>query len=195
MFKHPHRLMTATASAILITQMGIASAQTPPPKPERGEHMRAQWQQADLDKDGQLSKAEAQAAGMKHLVDNFDAMDANKDGKVSDAEMRAFMQGKHAGRGAAPQGQPPAGSPPPPPQGSSRPPEKDGMGFKSPDQRRAQMQERFNKADTNKDGGLSKAELQAAGMQRVLDNFDAIDTNKDGKITQEEMRAAWERRQ
>jgi Ca2+-binding EF-hand superfamily protein len=194
MFKHSQRLITATGSAILLAHMAVVTAQTPPPKPERGEHMRAQWQQADLDKDGQLSKAEAQAAGMKHLVDNFEAMDANKDSKISEAEMRTWMQGKHAGHGA-PQGQPPAGSPPP--QGAARPPEKDkdGMGFKSPDQRRAQMQERFNKADTNKDGGLSKAELQAAGMQRVLDNFDAIDANKDGKVTLEEMRAAWERRQ
>jgi Ca2+-binding EF-hand superfamily protein len=194
MFKHSQRFITATGSAILLTHMVVATAQTPPPKPERGEHMRVQWQQADLDKDGQLSKAEAQAAGMKHLIDNFDAIDANKDGKISEAEVRVWMQGKHAGRGAS-QGHPLAGSPVP--QDAARAPEKDkdGMGFKSPDQRRAAMQERFNKADTNKDGGLSKTELQAAGMQRVLDNFDAIDTNKDGKITPEEMRAAWERRQ
>ncbi len=194
MFKHSHRFIAATGSALLLAQMAVVSAQTPLPKPERSEHARAQWVQADLDKDGQLTKAEAQAAGIKQLVENFDALDANKDGKVSEAEARAGMQGKHAAR-VAPQGHPPAGTPPP--QGAARPPEKDkdGMGFKSPDQRRVAMQERFNKADTNKDGGLSKVELQTAGSQRLLDNFDAIDTNKDGKITQEEMRAAWERRQ
>ena len=194
MFKHSHRFITATGSALLLAQMAVVSAQTPPPKPDRGEHMRAQWLQADLDKDDQLSKAEAQAAGIKHLVGNFDALDANKDGKLSEAEVRAGMQGKHATR-VVPQSHPPAGTPPP--QGAARPPEKDkdGMGFKSPDQRRAALQERFNKADTNKDGGLSKVELQTAGSQRLLDNFDAIDINKDGKITQEEMRAAWERRQ
>jgi Ca2+-binding EF-hand superfamily protein len=192
MSKHAHRFIALTGGVICTVQMGLLAAQTPV-KSERGEAMRAQWVQADLDKDGLLSKAEAQAAGMKYLVDNFDAIDANKDGKISEAEVRAAMQGKPLNR-AAPQGQGSKATATAPP-ASGRPPQGDGMGYKSPDQRRADMQERFNKADMNKDGGLSKAELQAAGFQRVLDNFDAIDTNKDGKITQEEMRAAWERRQ
>ncbi len=205
MSNNTHRLLAATGSALLFAQAGIALAQTQPAKPERGEHMRARWQQADLDKDGQLSKAEVQAAGMKHLLERFDAIDTNKDGKISEAELAAFGNARHDNRSATPvPGQAaaspfgkapmPAGSNPPPP---PRPPHEEGkhggMDYKSPDQRRAAMQERFNKADTNKDGGLSKAELQAAGMQRLVDHFDVIDTNKDGKITSEEMRAAWER--
>ena len=50
--------------------------------------------------------------------------------------------------------------------------------------------ERFKKADTNGDGALSKAEVDAAGMKRLSANFDKIDANKDGKITREEMKAA-----
>jgi Ca2+-binding EF-hand superfamily protein len=189
MSKHMYRFIAVTGSVICSVQMVIVSAQTPS-KAERGEPMRAQWVLADLDKDGQLSKAEAQAAGMKHLVDQFDGLDANKDGKISEAEVRVAMQGKQQNR-AAPQAQPSSSSVMP----VARPPQQEGMGYKSPDQRRAEMQERFNKADSNKDGGLSKAELQAAGSQRLLDNFDVIDSNKDGKITPEEMRTAWERRQ
>jgi Ca2+-binding EF-hand superfamily protein len=216
------RIYASAASALTLTllaQFGLALAQTPPPPPhkadgDRHEQMRARWQQADLDKDGQLSKAEAQAAGMKHFSDNFDAIDANKDGKASEAEVAAWMKSKHAVRHAnkeapaagqpaqaatAPFGKalPPAGgaagNPPPHPhnaQGSRD----GGMGYKTPEQRQADMKERFAKADTNKDGALSKAEAQAAGMNRLVENFDAIDTNKDGKITTEEMRAAWERR-
>ena len=50
--------------------------------------------------------------------------------------------------------------------------------------------ERFKKADTNGDGALSKAEVDAAGMKRLSAKFDKIDANRDGKITREEMKAA-----
>jgi Ca2+-binding EF-hand superfamily protein len=207
-------LHTCSLVFALLANASLALAQTSPaplapPKAmgDRHEHMRARWQQADLDKDGQLSKAEAQAAGMRHLTENFEAIDANKDGKISEAEVMTWMKARHSARGA--KGAPPptgqAGTapfgkaPPPLPAGAagntSPPPHHDGgMGYKTPEQRQAAMKERFAKADTNKDGALSKAEAQAAGMHRIVDNFDAIDTNKDGKITPEELRAAWERR-
>jgi Ca2+-binding EF-hand superfamily protein len=190
MFNHPRRLIAATGSALLIAQIGLATAQTPP-NSARAEHMRAQWQKADTDKDGQLSKAEVQATGKKHLLEHFDAIDTNKDGKISETEIKAWMQAMRQNR-PHDHARAPNGSAPHP--AAPHPPGKEGMGFKSPDQRRVAMQERFNNADTNKDGGLSRAELQAAGMHRVLEHFDAIDTNKDGKITADEMRAAWERR-
>ena len=59
----------------------------------RGAHLRA----ADKDGDGALSKAEAEAAGMKRLVENFDRLDANKDGKVTREEMRAARPGPRGG--------------------------------------------------------------------------------------------------
>ena len=178
MFKTTSRRTSAIMSAVLLSQATLALAQVNP--------TRAQWMQADLDKDGQLSKTEAQAAGMKPLLDYFDVFDANKDGKISEIEIANGMKMKRADR-SVPMVQTAAPITPSP--------EKEGMSFKSPDQRRAAMQERFNKADTNKDGGLSKVELQAAGSHRLLENFDVIDSNKDGKITTEEMRAAWGRRQ
>jgi hypothetical protein len=42
--------------------------------------------------------------------------------------------------------------------------------------------------DTDKDGGVSRAEWAAAG--RPAQRFDMIDANKDGKITAAEMEAA-----
>ncbi len=186
---HPPLLLIA-----LLTQFGLTIAQTAQPNKADGnrhEQMRASWQQADLDKDGQLSKAEAKAAGMTLVSSNFDAIDTNKDGKASEAELGAWMRGKATGR---------AGEKAPAALASgvqlnSAPDNRDGgMSYKTPEQRQTEMKERFVKADTNKDGGLSKAELQAAGSHRLLDRFDDIDANKDGKVTPEEMRAAWERR-
>jgi hypothetical protein len=46
----------------------------------------------------------------------------------------------------------------------------------------------LRRMDTDKDGLLSKAELQAA-QQKQLDIFDRADANKDGKLSQEERKA------
>lgn len=53
----------------------------------------------------------------------------------------------------------------------------------------ARFDAQFKAADTDGDGALSRAELEAAHMNRVLENFDRLDVNKDGKITPEELRA------
>ncbi len=221
MLRSRFSFLTLSGTILLASHLNSAAAQTAPTsgapvavndpaaKHARGNHPRDRWQQADLDKDGQLSKAEAQAAGMKHLTDHFDAIDTSKDGKISEAEVRASMQSKRADKGAqgaqthnkdshkalaAQTGQTPnspahAAGNTPKPAGHGG-----GMDYKTPEQRQAAMKERLTNADTNKDGGLSKAEAQAGGMNRLVEHFDAIDTNKDGKITPEEMRTAWERR-
>jgi hypothetical protein len=49
---------------------------------------------------------------------------------------------------------------------------------------------RFNAADKNNDGGLSREEAKAAkGFGVYEKHFDAMDANKDGKVTMEERRA------
>jgi len=48
----------------------------------------------------------------------------------------------------------------------------------------------MQKADTNGDMKISKAEFTAAAIAR----FDKTDANKDGKITKEERQAAWQAR-
>jgi Ca2+-binding EF-hand superfamily protein len=56
-------------------------------------------------------------------------------------------------------------------------------------QARARNLEKFNAADKNKDGGLSREEARRGGFAGIEKNFDAMDTNKDGKVTREERRA------
>lgn len=54
---------------------------------------------------------------------------------------------------------------------------------------REKMREHWKSADKDGDGGLSRAEVEAAGMHRLSRDFDKLDTNKDGKLTQDELRA------
>jgi hypothetical protein len=67
-------------------------------KGRHGEHaarLREKFKAADSDHDGTLSKAEADKAGMKRLVANFDRVDANKDGKVTADELQIAMRQNH----------------------------------------------------------------------------------------------------
>lgn len=50
------------------------------------------------------------------------------------------------------------------------------------DARMQQLQSRFEAADTNHDGKLTRAEAQA-GMPRVARNFDQIDAGHKGYVT------------
>lgn len=50
---------------------------------------------------------------------------------------------------------------------------------------------KFNAADTNRDGGLSRDELSKASASdfgAIRKNFDQMDANKDGKVTMDERR-------
>jgi len=49
------------------------------------------------------------------------------------------------------------------------------------------LHEMAEKADTNHDGTITRAEFDAAAKAR----FDAADANHDGKLTPQERRAAW----
>ena len=53
---------------------------------------------------------------------------------------------------------------------------------------RERFEARFNKADANGDGKLSKSE--AAAMPRVAKNFDAIDADHDGFVSKAEIAQA-----
>jgi EF hand len=58
-----------------------------------------------------------------------------------------------------------------------------------PSAKQAKLHKRLAAADTNKDGALTKAEVDAAGLKGVSRNFAAIDTNKDGFLSPQELRA------
>jgi len=55
--------------------------------------------------------------------------------------------------------------------------------------RHARFNERFKQADADGDGALSRAEAEK-GMPRLARHFDVIDANKDGLVTREELEAA-----
>ncbi len=65
----------------------------------------------------------------------------------------------------------------------------DSAHIRKPPRPFAKFDTRFKAADTNGDGGLTKAEAENAHLGRIVDHFDQIDANKDGKATLEEMRA------
>ena len=116
----------------------------------------------DANHDGKLDRADR----AERQKARFDRVDSNHDGAVSYAEftaMHAQLGGAHADREGL------------------RPVER---GFARG--RFAGRGGMIRLADADKDGAVSKAEVQAAASAR----FDRLDANKDGAVTREEANAA-----
>lgn len=67
------------------------------PRGEMMGKMKAKMEKADVNKDGQISKAEAQK-DLPRLAQHFDQIDTNKDGQLTHAELKAHhqaMRGAH----------------------------------------------------------------------------------------------------
>jgi Ca2+-binding EF-hand superfamily protein len=150
------------------------------------EAMKARWEKADTDKDGSISKTEAQAANMTLLLKNFETIDTNKDGKVSELEAKNWLKSQIDAHGKK---HPEQADNDADEHGNTH----HGMAFKSPKQRQADMLAKFMKADTDKDGALNRTELKAANMVFLLEDFEGIDTNKDGKLSPDEIKVAAEK--
>lgn len=60
-------------------------------------------------------------------------------------------------------------------------------------ERQARADARFKKADADGNGALSRAEAEK-GMPRVVRHFDDLDANKDGQLSREELDAARKKR-
>lgn len=56
------------------------------------------------------------------------------------------------------------------------------------DEQRQAIQERWQAADTNRDGAIDRGEAEA-GLPRVYKNFDKLDGDGDGSLTTEELKA------
>jgi Ca2+-binding EF-hand superfamily protein len=115
----------------------------------RGGAPHASIMSADTDGDGKVSRAEAQAAADQRTAQWFDKLDLNKDGYVTQDEID---QARAARR------------------------EKMHEAF----------DQHFKDADTNNDGKLSLEEVQAK-MPRLAPRFSALDIDKDGFLSKEEL--------
>lgn len=165
---------------------------TPPPPPPMGERHRALMESLDSDKDGFVTRAEAEAFAGKM----FDEMDADHDGKLGPADHAAHrmvvierrVDGREEPGGPGPKfrfhHQKGGGKDdgPPPPEDMTAPPE--GMG--PPGGHGPHMLPPMPmmilmhtaEADRDGDGALSRSEFIA----QQLRFFDAADANGDGKI-------------
>src|SRR5262249_38501360 len=135
----------------------------PPAKPKDAPNPKAIvnsiLQRMDKNKDGKISKSEAEGRN----AENFDRIDTNKDGFLDRAELMAMAKLMAARPGQG-----------------NRPPMFGGPGRSRPDPFD------FDALDKNADGRLTREELKGT---RFAELFDAIDTNKDGKIDPKEWAA------
>jgi Ca2+-binding EF-hand superfamily protein len=124
----------------------------------------------DTNKDGLITKKEFDAFHNKH----FKEMDANHDGKVTIEEFdsgHSSLRKDHCDE--------------------THPGFKQHHGYEA-EHGKSFVSKRFEAADTNHDGALSREEAKT--MPMVLEHFDQLDTNKDGKVTEEEIKAMMEGR-
>lgn len=177
-------LIAGAAAGVIVAS--AAAAQTAPPAPQprfaktesRADvqaHVQKMFARLDTNRDGFITKAEADAAqaqskakwqqrreqraegpGFDHSK-AFDRIDANHDGSISRDEFAAAPRPQH-------------------------------MGMRMAGMHRGFAGHMFEMADVNKDGRVSVAEAQ----QLALQHFDRADLNHDGTLTPDERRQAHE---
>jgi Ca2+-binding EF-hand superfamily protein len=105
-----------------------------------------------LDKNSDSFLSQEEAGQHPMLMRNFDAIDANKDGKLAADEIQAAHKAMH-------------------------------------EQMKQAAEARFKEADQDGDGALSPSETETITLAQIAKYFDVVDANKDGKLTKEEVQA------
>jgi Ca2+-binding EF-hand superfamily protein len=121
-----------------------------------GEKHAADWKQMDTDGDGKLSPTEHDAAAKKM----FEAMDANKDSKVTAEEMTAAhakVTGKKAKAGEMSAAD------------KIKRVDQDGDGVLTAEEHAAAAKKMFTMIDADKDGFVSRGELEAGHARMMKD--------------------------
>ena len=154
----------------------------PMTRAEVEQKVKAQFAEVDANKDGVITREEADAfrdAKQKEMRNKmFDRLDANKDGQISREEFDSFHRGGAMAGGHDMHEGMESGM------GHGR--MEHGMG------RGGMMMhgDMFAKADANGDGKVTLSEATS----KALEMFDQADTNHDGVVTPEERRAAFKAR-
>lgn len=138
---------------------------------------------APAGKNGQTESADS-------LKSRFSSMDANSDGSVSEEEGLSFFQSQMSSDTMSGMLQAQEGASGPPPMGP--PPSGEGSGG-------GQAPASFDELDTNQDGTVSLAEMQASlstsetedteESSRIAELFSAMDSDGDGSVTETEKSA------
>lgn len=150
--KTPHSIVLLIA--LLAGGSAFAQQSAPAERPPMREHAMDRLKAADTNKDGLISKAEAEKS-MPHLAAHFDQIDTNKDGQLSPEELKAMADkmprhDRHGGREGAHA-----------PFGGADANHDHVVTRDELIQHHQKMLEDFDAADTNKDGKLTGDEMKA----------------------------------
>ncbi len=161
--------------AVLMAASVAGAALAAAPKPEQ----KPAPVRLDANGDGAIDRQEA--AAHPRLAQRFDELDKNKDGKLSRDEMpRWHARGGDGHRGMGRHHRGPRGD------GFLRMMDGNHDGRVSA----AEYQAFFERMDVNKDGFIDQADREARAKQRREEWFRTADTDKDGKLSPAELEAA-----
>lgn len=139
-------MLLAGVALIGLTSAMPAVAESEDHSCSHRERMQQRFAEVDTDKDGKVSDQERKAAKDKR----FKEIDRNRDGKVTEKEMEAHHQAREAERHKA----------------RFAEMDKDGNGTLSADELEGPKGDRFEKADANNDGYVTKEEMKKSRHER-----------------------------
>ena len=161
--------------AVLVSLAGAGAACAADQASEADGKAAARHMKLDANGDGVIDKAEA--AKFPRLAENFDKLDKNKDGKL-DASERPHRDSMRHRRGGDRHG------------GMARlDTDNDGRISKA-EAANGPLAARFEQMDANKDGFLDKADRELRMKQHRDEWFAKADADKDGKLSRAELDAA-----
>lgn len=177
---HMNRNTLLTLAILTAFSAGTAFAATQAPVEGAAPAPRTKL---DVNGDGSIDRTEA--AAHPRLAEKFDELDKNKDGKLAKEEMPARAHGEHGKGGKGRTGHDPRMAM------QALDTDKDGRISKAEAAAGdGKMKERFNTMDGNKDGYIDRADHELRSKQRTDEWFAKADTDKDGKLSRAEVDAS-----
>ncbi|MGH8026994.1 MAG: EF-hand domain-containing protein [Pseudoxanthomonas sp.] len=175
-------LLTLAVLTALAAGTAFAATTTPAPSAPAADGQQAPRAKLDSNGDGGVDRAEA--AQHPRLAGKFDELDKNKDGKLTKDEMPRHGERKHGRDGHGPREAM-----------AKLDTDKDGRISRAESAAgEGKLASRFDEMDANKDGFIDRADHEIRAKQRGDEWFAAADTDKDGKLTRAELDAAKSKR-